>query len=444
MKLSHAIYKRRSIRRFLVKKIPESVLNQILTAGTWAPSNCNLQPWDFIVVKNNKLKQHLVQEAGVNLRITKAPVTLVACHGSFDPQVSIQSVSAAIQNMLLTATSLGVGSCWMASCGNREKVKQILNLPPEKKIASMVVFGYPAYQVSNPPPRKPIKNVVHLNQFTPKIKSSFPLDPAKWTLKEISDYQSYYCRKTALGVPMDIFSPYELELVKKLIKSAPSPVLDLFTYDASFIKLYKKDTHTLDLNKQTSAYTKAAAKYQAKRIKPLVYKDKIPLKKDFIATTTSFFNLERIPPQSYPLIFKQVYKVLKPGGKFVIIFRNNRSLYWLIYQYIKLKFGPDTRDSAIYSFFGPYQPVNLSQVLPLLKTQGFKLNHQKLFLFPPQLENIYQLYLQYKISAGTTFLSRIQRQNSLSRFLHQLIGLTWFKQSLFGSISIIKAQKPLA
>jgi len=444
MKLSQAILQRRSIRRFLNKKIPDTLLNQILIAGTWAPSNCNLQDWDFVLIKNKQLKQRLVKQAGVNLRITKAPITLVACYGSFDPQVGIQSVSAAIQNMLLTATSLGIGSCWMASCGNRDKVKQILNIPQEKNIASMVVFGYPAYQVNNPPPRKPIKQVTHANKFTHKAKSTFLLNPDSWTLKEISRYQYYYCRKTALGVPMDIFSSHESQLVNQMIKSSHGQILDLLTYDASFINLYKHHTFTLDLNQQTSAYTQAAAKHHGKKIKALIYKNKIPLKKDSINTVTSFFNLERIPSKSYSLIFNQVYKTLKSNGKFVMVFRNSSSLYSLIYKLIKLKFGSDTRDSAIYSFFGPYQPVDSAKILQSLKNQGFKVNHQKLFFIPPQLESIYQLYLQYKVSAGTTFLSRIKRQNSISKFLHKLIGLKIFKSSSFGSISLIEAHKPSA
>lgn len=442
MNLAKVIKTRRSTRRFLNKPISQAILNQIITAGTWAPSNCNLQDWDFVIIKNNLLKKRLVKEAGVNLRITKTPITVIACYGGFDPQVGLQSVSAAIQNMLLTATSLGLGSCWMASCGDRNKVKEILNIPQEKRIASIIVFGYPANKITSPPPRKPIGKITHLNKYSHKTKANFPLNPNLWTLKEISNYQYYYCRKTALGVPMDVFSSHEAKLVKKVIKSANHPILDLFTYDASFIKYYKNHTFTLDLNSQTRIYTQAAAKYNNKSIKPLIYKDSIPLKQNSINTATSFFKLERIPTKSYKLIIKKIYKVLKPNGKLIIIIRNSGSIYSLIYKIIKLKFGPDTRNSAIYSFFGPYQPANQNKITLELEKQGFKLKTKKLFFLPPQIENLYQLYLQYKLSAGTTFLNRVKKENAISRFLHRLIDFNLFKHNPFGSISLIEAQKP--
>ena len=116
MELKEAISKRRSTRKFSDKEISRDVLEEIITAGNLAPSGCNNQDWRFVIIDSPSLKARIVEEGGAKF-IQEATlgilVTYNNCSDNLEYRDYIQSASAAIQNMLLAATSLGVGSCWI-------------------------------------------------------------------------------------------------------------------------------------------------------------------------------------------------------------------------------------------------------------------------------------------------------------------------------------------
>lgn len=444
MELSEAIKKRRSIRRFdKEKNISDKKLKAIVEAGTWAPSDCNLQGWNFVVVKNDKIKQRMVNEAGSNARILKSPITMVVCYSNFDPIVGIQSVSAAVQNMLLKATSMGISSCWIASCGDRKKLKKILNIPDHNNISSLVVFGYPQYSVDNPPPRKPLDNVLHFDRYNPDFDFNYSYDPNKWTIEQIDTHQYYYCRKTAFGVKMELSNKWEFDLIKEKIPKTKNKTLDIMTYDGLYIEFLKdKQLISLDLNDQTKKYTEAAAKNTNKQIKQIVLKNKkIPLPDNSISVATCLFKIERLPNDFIPELFSEIRRVLKNNGKFLLIFRNNKSLYSVFHYLLKARFGDDVRKSAIYSYFGPYKPIGVSTVVRELKEAKFNItNKSKHFFIPPRISNVYQLYLQYKKSGGTTFLHRIHQKNKITKLIERILDKQGTSKTPFGSISVIEAR----
>ena len=144
MKTMKAIRERRSIRRYKEEPIPEDVLTEILNAGRLAPSGKNAQPWRFVVVQDDEKRAEMVKvmREGIDARqaegippgssrwtakvMEQAPVTVFVFNenagvlavpndvgDTFDCLVNAQSIGAAIQNMLLAATELGVGSLWI-------------------------------------------------------------------------------------------------------------------------------------------------------------------------------------------------------------------------------------------------------------------------------------------------------------------------------------------
>jgi F420 biosynthesis protein FbiB-like protein len=195
---------RRSIRKYQPKEISERILNKILEAATWAPSAHNSQPWRFIVVKDSTLKMKLARamvkhwkrdlakdrvseedrenlaEASVD-RFSNAPIIIVPCltmtemHHYSDKSrqkieftMGVQSVAAAIENMLLAAHALGLGACWFcAPLFCPETVRKVLNIPSSDKPQALITLGYPAYR-PEPPPRKSLKEIVHLNGWSEK------------------------------------------------------------------------------------------------------------------------------------------------------------------------------------------------------------------------------------------------------------------------------------
>jgi len=141
-----AIKERRSIRKYDPKAVPEEKLTQILEAGRWAPSAGNSQPWKFIVVRDEKVKDELARVAVYGSFMAEAPVAIAVV---IDPHASnhpVEDGAAATQNILLAAHALGLGTCWIGSydSGYEESVKEVLGIPRDKRVLSLISLGYPA------------------------------------------------------------------------------------------------------------------------------------------------------------------------------------------------------------------------------------------------------------------------------------------------------------
>jgi len=146
------IYKRRSIRNYLEEKeVSNETLLLLLKAAMAAPTAANRQPWEFIVVTE---KEHLNKLKNV-LRFGQynAPVAIVVCgnmklaFSSQDKDLWIQDCSAAIENLLIAATGLGLGSVWIGLYplpGKMKPVGKIMNTPDYVVPMSVVYIGYPA------------------------------------------------------------------------------------------------------------------------------------------------------------------------------------------------------------------------------------------------------------------------------------------------------------
>jgi len=151
------IFTRRSMRKYEDRPVEDEQIQQLLRAAMYAPSAGNEQTWHFVVVKDRTKLDNISRFHPFAKMLKQAPLAIVPCcdtglaryKGSF----WIQGISAAIQNMLLMATHLGLGSCWCGVYPREklvEKVSAILNLPPDIIPAAIVVIGYPAEKVEAP------------------------------------------------------------------------------------------------------------------------------------------------------------------------------------------------------------------------------------------------------------------------------------------------------
>ena len=158
------ILSRRSIRRYEGKEIPKDVLDKILEAGRQAPSAANRQPWHFIVVTDSEIKKEL-SKGMFNRFIKDAPVTIIGCaHGDLIAgKWSVIGTTIAMQNMVLAAWAMGVGSCWIGDF-NEERVKKLLNVPDDLNIVALISFGYPL-EKPRPVKKKPLEEIVGFNKF---------------------------------------------------------------------------------------------------------------------------------------------------------------------------------------------------------------------------------------------------------------------------------------
>lgn len=151
MDVAKAIKKRRSIRHFLSKSIPKDFEEKLIEALIWAPSAGNLQSRKFYLVKDKTVKEKLVNLALYQRFLLEAPLVIVACADSRVKErysargrnlYSICDTAVSIENLMLQAIELGLGSCWVGSF-DEDKIKKILNTPDYLKPIAVIPIGFP-------------------------------------------------------------------------------------------------------------------------------------------------------------------------------------------------------------------------------------------------------------------------------------------------------------
>jgi len=165
MSLIDSILTRRSVRRYETKDIPEEVLQQILEAGRQSPSAANRQPIHFVIVKDYDILKNLCDNL-ITRFVKCAPVAVVGCadiKSLLTGKWAVVDATIAMQNMVIAAWTLGVGSCWIGAC-SEEKVKDLLKIPDKWKVVALITFGYPAEQ-PKPRKKKPFEELFSFNSF---------------------------------------------------------------------------------------------------------------------------------------------------------------------------------------------------------------------------------------------------------------------------------------
>jgi nitroreductase len=160
---------RGSIRSYKDKPIPKQVLLDILEAARMAQSADNRQPWEFIVVTDLAIRKKLAQAAG-NQSFVGEAATVVVCLANPEESASVGpfegflvDLAIAIENMVLTAWDLGIGSCWIGAY-NEGKVKELLDVPMNLRVMSLLTLGYPD-EKAGPKHRKDLDEIVHYQKY---------------------------------------------------------------------------------------------------------------------------------------------------------------------------------------------------------------------------------------------------------------------------------------
>jgi nitroreductase len=187
MEFKVLVKERRSCRVFETSPVTEEQLAAIIEAGQWAPNPLNLQPWEFIVIRDGALKAEIKASEDAKQLVMdndgpkwaakysagfleEASVLVVVVYnpskgglGNFFGQTegALQATSACVQNMLLAAADQGLGTLWF-TWFEPEKLHSILNIPENLKIAGVIPIGVPK-GATEAPPRKPPK--IHTESY---------------------------------------------------------------------------------------------------------------------------------------------------------------------------------------------------------------------------------------------------------------------------------------
>jgi nitroreductase len=164
MDVFKTIERRRSVRKFQSQSLLRDHLHTILEAGRLAPSAGNRQPWRFIVVRDPALKTRLAEAARQQHFIGQASVIVVAIgDASQSSRWFAKDTMIALEHMVLTATELGYGTCWIGAF-TEDDVKTLLAIPELMTVVALLPIGVP--DESPPPkPRKPFNAIYFDDQY---------------------------------------------------------------------------------------------------------------------------------------------------------------------------------------------------------------------------------------------------------------------------------------
>jgi nitroreductase len=162
LKFEQVIAERRSVRRYKNTKVSRESIMKVLEAARLAPSASHRQPWHFIVVED---KDTILRLAGSSKWAADAPVMIV---GLADPTASptwfFHDLGIAFEHIILTATSLGLGTCWMGQSRRDDEVKEILGIPPELKVIALTPIGEPD-EIPAPKVRNSLDEIVSWEKY---------------------------------------------------------------------------------------------------------------------------------------------------------------------------------------------------------------------------------------------------------------------------------------
>lgn len=206
LSVAEAIQVRRSIRKFSPDDVPDALIKQVLEAARLAPSGSNRQPWCFMVVRDKALKGELCRICLGQRFIEEAPVVIVCfgnlerysveakksrrqemsdsgvletlsgrwaereyrdCMDSLPPPPREQLITPvtsntyiAIEHMILMATALGLGTCWVGAFSSAVEVNRLFGLPDTLVPVALVPMGYSAGEIPPPRPRLKLEEIL--------------------------------------------------------------------------------------------------------------------------------------------------------------------------------------------------------------------------------------------------------------------------------------------
>jgi nitroreductase len=160
-----SLFKRRSIRKFQDKELPDDIVHDLLKAAMAAPTAANWQPWEFIVVRDVHVKQRLAEASPFAGFLQEAPVVICVA-GKRDNHWSVIDCALAAGQLLVAATNMGLGTTYCGLDDEREALgRKALGIPEDYILFAFIPVGYPAE--TKPPHTKYNPDRIHLNRFEP-------------------------------------------------------------------------------------------------------------------------------------------------------------------------------------------------------------------------------------------------------------------------------------
>ncbi|HMO57946.1 MAG TPA: nitroreductase family protein [Roseiflexaceae bacterium] len=164
MEVFDAVRTMLAVRSYMETPVPQEVIRQIVEAGRLTGSARNAQPWHFIVIENRDTLRRIGALARSGPYVATAPLAIAIVIEK--TPFAVSDASRAIEAMLLTAWSSGVGANWVGFVGGIDVIKPLLSIPDALDILAVLAFGYPAAAIGRgKKKRKLLGEVAHREQF---------------------------------------------------------------------------------------------------------------------------------------------------------------------------------------------------------------------------------------------------------------------------------------
>jgi nitroreductase len=161
LKFEKVLEKRRSIRKYKDTPIAREKIIEILEAARIAPSAAHRQPWHFIVVEDKEMIKKLAKSEWA----AKAPVMIVGLADlKASPNWCKNDLGIAFEHIILAATNLGLGTCWMGQSNREEFVRDLLEIPEKYKVVALTPVGE-SDEIAKPKERKSLDSIVSWEKY---------------------------------------------------------------------------------------------------------------------------------------------------------------------------------------------------------------------------------------------------------------------------------------
>ncbi|MDV0444782.1 NADPH-flavin oxidoreductase [Methanimicrococcus sp. At1] len=163
------ICSRRSVRKYTADSVSDEAVLTMLECARFAPSGLNNQPWRFIVVDDREIGRRLSELTHYSDIVASAPLLIAVfldTDASYNRDKDLMAIGASIQNILLSAHSLGLGAVWLGEIlKNKESVSKILNAPGSFELTAVVAVGHLDESDPGTAERKALDEIVFKNKY---------------------------------------------------------------------------------------------------------------------------------------------------------------------------------------------------------------------------------------------------------------------------------------
>lgn len=388
MDLLESIKERSSVRSYTGERVPRDVIKQLIEYALWAPSSCNLQLTEYIIIDDQTLIKELAQE--VTGKFNWASTYIVFIYDTrftVKRGASLVSLGASMQNILLSALEFGLSACPMAGFSRDEKLKKILKIPDFYDVALLMSLGY-AKDKTKIRNRIPSESTLHLNKYESKqstLNDSETL--GKWTIGDLINYRQrmapvylYNNRFRLQTFSEDIYAKV-LEIFKEEVRKNNKnggKLLDLVSYDSYFIKQlvasnFEGEIHASDYIRHVQDVLREEfPNIMVHHIDP---DHSLDSEKSFDVIT--FIHKVEFSVD-LPELFHQSVKVLNKGGIFFITTTNDPFYVRIVRKVRRLKNKYVDREvtnvyeNSPYYKIGPFKQLRSKEIDRLLEKEGIQ------------------------------------------------------------------------